>query len=455
MKKLVLNAFAIMGTVLSISAQNAVTFKVDIGANPLGSGGVFIAGELQSEASGGAVDDWTGGSAAFQLTQEGTTTVYAITLDLPADTFKYKFLNGSSGWESDFAPGTCSPNGGNREIIVTTNPQATDVTCFNSCSACPLISNFYSLTINVDMRYNCSFNVDGPDSVDVAGTFNGFSGGPAYLLSDVDNDGVYSITLSDVPEGEVKFKTRIIKNANFGSGWEGGGDKVVQLGSDSILPVRCFGNDVAGACNPIPAPSNVTFRVDMSDQVPAANIFVMGDFTTPAYQGGAIELTSIGSGVYETTVNNICPGKINYKFVNGPVNTPANEESFPDTSDRECVEPNGIGGFNRVFVRPDANPATLAFKFNTCQSTIGFNEPLSNVATMFPNPATESTLIRFASQTETYSLSVMDVLGKRLNQVNSVRGTFTVYRENLKAGIYIVQVSDSKGRTSTQKLIFN
>jgi hypothetical protein len=453
MKKLLLNALAIMGTVLSISAQNAITFKVDIGINTPGAEGVFIAGEFQSEVSGGAVSDFTPGDPAFKLTQEGATTVYAITLSIPDGTYNYKFLNGAGGWEANI--GAPCGTGSDRQIVVAGAAQEVKY-CYNTCdNDCPIISNFYSLTINVDMRYNCSFNVDGPDSVDVAGTFNGFSGGAAYLLSDVDNDGIYSITLSDIPEGEVKFKARNIKNGNFGSGWEGGGDKIVQLGSDSILPVRCFGNDAYGACNPIPAPSNVTFRVDMSDQVPAANIFMIGDFTNPPFQAGAIELTSIGAGVYETTVNNICPGKINYKFVNGPVSNSALEESFPNVEDRSCVEPNGIGGFNRVFVRPDANPATLAFKFNSCQSTIGFNEPLSNVATLFPNPATESTLIRFASQTETYSVTLLDVLGKRLNQVNAVRGAHTVYRENLKAGIYIVQVSDSKGRTSTQKLIFN
>ena len=46
-------------------------------------------------------------------------------------------------------------------------------------------------------------------------------------------------------------------------------------------------------------------------------------------------------------------------------------------------------------------------------------------------------------------------MGKRIEQVNNVRGSYIVQRGNLSAGIYVVQVTDEKGNSATQKLIFN
>jgi len=428
-------------------------FTVDMGENAVDPAGVSVAGSFQSEADFlGAISDWTpGANKLYDITPGNGLNDYTAIVYIPAGTgpFEYKFVNGGS---FENVPSACATNN-NRELIVdgTTLQQY----CYGTCSDVCVPVMTYSLTLNVDMNFNCNFDVNSSDSVDVAGTFNGFSGGPAFLMSDDDNDGIYSITLQDVPEGEVKYKARIIRNANFGSGWEGGGDKIIQLSGDSVMAARCFGQDELVNCNPIPAPSNITFRVDLTEATPAANIYLIGDFTTPPYQGGAIELTPVAPGIYETTVNEICPGKINYKFVNGNVNTPANEESFPDVMDRDCVEPNGIGGFNRVYVRTSADPVTLAYKFNTCQEIVGIEKVVSPVSAIFPNPAQNETRIQFSSETENYTVVVTDLLGKRVEQANNVRGFHIVHRGNLPAGIYMVQVADSKGNTATKKLIFN
>ena len=428
-------------------------FTVDMGENVVDPAGVSVAGSFQSEADFlGAISDWTAGAnKMYDITTGNSLNDYTTIVYIPAGTgpFEYKFVNGGA-FES--VPSTCATNN-NRALNVdgTTLQQY----CYGTCSDVCVPVMTYSLTLNVDMNFNCNFDVNSSDSVDVAGTFNGFSGGPEFLMSDDDNDGVYSITLANVPEGEVKYKARIIRNADFGSGWEGGGDKIIQLSGDSIMAPRCFGQDELVNCNPIPAPSDITFRVDMTETTPAANIYMIADFTNPPYQGGAIELTPVAPGIYETTVNDICPGKINYKFVNGPVSVVANEEAFPDVNDRDCVEPNGIGGFNRVYIRTSADPVTLAFKFNTCQEIIGIEEVVSPISAIFPNPAQNETRIQFSSESESYTVVVSDILGKRIEQANNVRGFHVVHRGNLPAGIYMVQVADSKGNTATKKLIFN
>ena len=47
-----------------------------------------------------------------------------------------------------------------------------------------------------------------------------------------------------------------------------------------------------------------------------------------------------------------------------------------------------------------------------------------------------------------------DILGHQVVRVNNVRGSYLVERGNLTAGIYFVQITDAKGQSSTQKLIF-
>jgi hypothetical protein len=431
-----------------------IRFSTDMGPTIIAAEGVSCRGNWQEVANAGFnfSADASNKNKLYDLSPGVGLNVYTGIFYVPSTSpsFEYKFVNGVN-YEN--VPSECVV-GLNRSITADPTNGTSVLFCFGTCNDVCVVVPTYTLTLNVDMNYSCSFDVNSNDSVDIAGTFNSFQGGPAYLMSDLDNDGIYSITLTNIPEGEVKYKARIIRNANFGSGWEGGGDKVIQLSSDSTMAPRCFSFDVAGLCAPIPAPSDVTFRVDMTSETPASSIYLIGDFTTPPYQGGAILLTQVSNGIYETTVNDICPGKINFKFVNGPVSVSANEESFPNADDRDCVEPNGIGGFNRVLVRQDANPTTLYYKFNSCQEILGLSDLVSEKTLIFPNPADQTTLVQFSNTNETYTVSVFNILGKRVRQSNNLRSSFAIQREGLSSGIYFVQITDSKGQTSTQKLTF-
>lgn len=428
-----------------------VRFTVDMSLQTVDAAGVFCAGDWQ-EFDFLVQNPWQPTSSKLHdiNAQDGLALYTGIFYLIPGATanMQYKFLNGAS-YES--INGACTTNE-NRTITLTGNTTTVKY-CYASCDENCVELPTYNLTLNIDMRYNCGFDVNSTDSVDVAGTFNGFSGGPAYLLSDDDNDGIYSITIPGVTAGTVNYKARIIRNGDFGSGWEPGGDNSIDLQADLDAPTRCFGFP-SGECAVVPNPSTVTFTVDMTDETPAANIFLIGSFTNPQWQGGAIEMLPQGPGIYSTTVADICPGKLNFKFVNGPVAVTSNEESFPDANDRACVEPSGVGGWNRVYIRPSANPTTVAYKFNTCQEIVGIESVVSPIAAMFPNPADQSALIQFASESASYTVNIIDVLGKRVDFVSNVKGNYLVQRGNLTSGVYFVQVTDVKGNTATQKLIF-
>jgi hypothetical protein len=85
---------------------------------------------------------------------------------------------------------------------------------------------------------------------------------------------------------------------------------------------------------------------------------------------------------------------------------------------------------------------------------LGLSDLVSEKTLIFPNPADQTTLVQFSNTNETYTVSVFNILGKRVRQSNNLRSSFAIQREGLSSGIYFVQITDSKGQTSTQKLTF-
>jgi len=413
--------------------------------------GVFVTGSFMNEFAE-FLTDWLDKIKLHDINAGDGMANYTGIVYYPegvTGTFDYGFFNGAS---QENVPTACQgPTFGTRSFILEAMSELMPKFCFSSCDESCVTLPTYNATINIDMRYNCGFDVNSNDSVDVAGTFNNYQGGPAYLLSDADNDGIYSITLP-LQAGEFQYKARIIRNGNFSGGWEGGSNTVVMLQSDTSLATRCFGLP-AGECTPIPPPSNITFRVDMTAETPAAEIFLIADFTTPPYQGGATTLTAVSPGIYETTKNDVCPGKINYKYVNGPTTVSSNEESFPNPDDRTCVEENGIGGYNRVYVRQDGNPVTLFYAFNKCQELTGIEAIPAGSISVAPNPANESLTVRFADG-QNYTLSLIDITGKEVMVENNVRYSTVLNRNGLTGGVYLLRYFNNSGNGGVRKVIF-
>ena len=101
----------------------------------------------------------------------------------------------------------------------------------------------YDLTINIDLNDILSSNT--LTNVTLAGPLNNWSG--TDTLNDTDGDGVYTLMLADIDSGNFEYKIRW-HDSSGNTNWEPGANKIVSVSSDSILPVRCFGNDSYGAC---------------------------------------------------------------------------------------------------------------------------------------------------------------------------------------------------------------
>lgn len=456
MKRKLLGLITTIGLFLTSTAQNTVVLKVDLGSNEPSAEGVFVAGSIQSAASGGAVNDWTPGDPAFQLTQEGSSTVYAITLDLPDGNYNYKFLNGPGGWEGNIG----APCGtGSHRILTVAGAAVTEQYCYNSCDAnCPL--GTFTITFNVDMRFNCSFDVNSTDSVAILGSFNGYTFNPTALMTDADNDGIYTLVLENVAAGSHSFKARrIYSGQGGGDGWEDGADRQIMLESDLVLPARCFGFMEPGECAPIPAPANVTFMVDMNNEIPAPTINFKGGFTSPAWNDGARQMTPVEGmpGVFETTFEDVCPGVLRWKFVNGG-NLNADEELYPSIGgDTTCLARNPFNNWERIFVRTSAEPVTLGFVYNSCEEIEQTNtiEVENTISNLFPNPADNMITVEFANDAAIYTVEMFDILGKQVLVEGGVRGSYRIHKGNLVEGMYLVRVTNQKGVSSTQKVFFN
>jgi hypothetical protein len=437
------------------AGKMALRFAVDLAKETaVDSTGVFVAGNFQGV--NGASGNWK--SNETKMTNLfGNNKVYEYIAYVDT-TFavEYKFINGSS-WEN--VPSACANGGGNRNIQATSTSVALGKVCFATCVACPTAPiPTYALTFQVDMsNSNCD---GGFDSVTVAGAGAKLTDfGAGLKMNQVGTSGIYAITVNDLDSGkEAKFKFRFHKNGNIK--WEDGGDRVLALTKNDTVKLTCFGSRVVGACPSKPANSKITFIADFTGAgapTPANKIYLIGSFTTPQWQGGAREMTQISGkpGVYSVTIDSICPGKISYKFTNGDANQKANEEDF-DSLNRSCVEANGIGGFNRFYVRTVATPVTISYQFSKCAAgyTSVSEAAFASQVTLYPNPTNDFTVLAFNDNSKTHQVTIFDLAGKTIRTYNNYElATLKIERNELKAGIYFVNVVNSNNQSATMKLM--
>ncbi len=430
------------------AGMKALTVLVDMSLEATVDDTVSVAGSFFNPA-------WSPGSIAM-TDLKGDSIYRTIGYMMANTTGEFKFINGTDWSLNESVPSACNMN--NNRFAKIASDSIYGPVCFGQCVSC-FIPDTFNITFRVDMQNVCGFT---SDTVDIAGNMNGFAGG--QYLTDPNNDDIYEITLR-IPEGEVDYKIRFIQGGS--TNWEGGNNKKVMLKSDTILQVRCFGLDAYGACVPKPNSSDIRFVVDVTNysdpNVTLSDIYLQGDFTNPAWQGGAILMSPVTGmpGLFETTVTGICPARLNFKFLNGdPTGTKNDpngfaEEEFPALVDSSCVEPNGIGGFNRVFIRPDDQPKTLAFVWNECTVIpgIGLDEDFaSSTIEIYPNPFSHKVSISLA-ENEKYDISLVDVTGTVVNTQSDVSGTVVIEKGNLTPGLYLLNIKNFKGEVNISKLI--
>ena len=305
----------------SLTFAANVTFNVDMALQDVGNEGPTLwMGHLYPEPG-------------FQMEDLDGDGIWSYTIDLDEGTYTYKFRNGwwtdwntGSGWEE--VPSECEVGlYGDREIIVTEQDLNIDTVCFNSCtSECNEVI-YSNVTFQVNMTDEDLLD---SDIVYVQGSFNGWCG-YCNPMSDINDDGIWELTI-ELPVGEYEY----LFTTDGWNGLQAGapvGSDCDWLPSDSygnygflleeqslLLGPYCFGT-CWETCQP-PAPVDVTFHVDMSNEVVDGNVYMIGDFQTLPWQTllfPTVMEDSDGDGIYSATVSVLSDDLIQYKFVNGSI----------------------------------------------------------------------------------------------------------------------------------------
>ena len=341
MKKslLFLGVISLFLLVNSVCAQTVnVTFSVDMQEQTVSGSGVHIAGSFPAP-----LPTWN--PSGIMLDPPISGSVYTVTLALNINsTVEFKYINGNAWGQDENLNGFPCTMNNNRFVQVGENDTILPVVCFAKCVACILPEK--NITFQVDMS-----NETVTGNVYLAGFFNNWNPTATQLTNQ--GNGIYS-TVLQLGEGEyVEYK--YINGAN----WEGvpascavNGNRFYTVPSnDETIPLHCF-----GSCDPCSSvvPVNVTFRVDMSEQVVVPEgVHIAGSFQ--GWNTAGTLMDDNGNGIWSKSFVLQSGSYHEYKFLNG--DAWGEDESVP----AGCAQNN-----NRFITIPENDTILPAVCYGSC-----------------------------------------------------------------------------------------
>lgn len=361
--------------IVTVQANTLITFSVDMSAQIANL--TFVPG-TDTISVHGTFDGW-GAGAVLVLDQDpasnGTTYTNTVndTVDANGSVVFYKFVDSNSG----------IGNGG-YETTADYNNRAASLPATSGATLVLPVAPFFN-DAGVQVTHNVTFQVDvsqqiqlgaftpGTSSVEVRGSFNGWSGGstltnnPNILVTNqygLVTSNVWQITLpiTASPWSAQDFKYVI----QPGTDWEsvsannadGGGNRFFASNpnSDATLPVVNFSDE------PFAPLSVVTFSVDMTAQAFYGN----WNSSEPVYLSGSFNNWATGGTANQMT-NNPTASNPNIYYITeslGQGSTPQYKFIYAGTGGTVWENPNPptLGG-NRFFTVPQTTSATLPTVF--------------------------------------------------------------------------------------------
>lgn len=473
-------------TVLAFGAQAQtydLTLSVDMNQQTVGANGVHVAGNFKdwnydNTDDNPALQQWD--PAGITLTDANADGIYDVTIQVVAGTYNFKFVNGNAWGSDEGVPGACAV-GGNREIAISTANASYGPLCFASCDACPAGTPD---TLYVKFRVNMAnqeyifppYNVQISDSVTVAGNFQKAAGYPndwtpgSSVLSDTDGDKIYEL-LVRLPEGTYAYK--YINGVAWGKDEAvpgacnvNGNRELVVSGNqnDTItLDAICFGDCTPNCGSPLP-PVNVTFRVDMSNQVTEdGGPFVAGSWQFPnawdKSKDTLVELDPVNCPrIFSYTIK-VRPGEQQFKFFFGNGGDAEGENSDFPTLGCGVVSFGNNRGLNLTGVTQDT--ILPIYVYNECTVSpnciISIEDDLNNgkAFTVAPNPFNDYAVISFSNASGVvYNMTITNIAGQVVKTISNISGeSVEIQKADLGSGIYFLTVRNNKGEAATKKLI--
>jgi hypothetical protein len=441
-----------------------VTFKVDMSMVDADGDGIFAEPGVDISPNGvhiaGSFNNFS--PTATECLPIGNG-VYAVTLPLAYGDYEFKFINGNTWGFEESVPASCGVGNNLNRIIGVSAPVVSTINyCFGSCSTC-------MLPTPVTFRVNLSLQTPSANGVHIAGSFadNGnpypsWNPGVIELLPTADPN-IFEVTLN-LAQGNYQYK--FINGNAWGSDesipadCNVGGNRGVTVGATAMTEEYCF-TQCSQGCIQDPNPANLTFQVDMASMIAIAafnpavdTLWMISGATTPQWQAGKTVMTDAdGDQVYECTKLLSGPGAIQYKYLTGAdVTAPILEEGAGIDS-TGCGIDNGVGGWNRTFIRSGNDEATGVYCFDQCTDcdgnpVIGVDEvALNNNVQVYPNP-TEGVLniaVQIANtqdvKVEVYNAMGQFIMVEKFNKVAAGKNTLGLNLNNVPTGLYIVEVT--------------
>ena len=414
--------------------DQTTTFKVDMSLTPVSANGVYLAGNFQG---------WDPSST--EMLDEDGDNIYEVTLTgIEAGDYEYKFINGNDwGNDEDLSGLDCANENQNRSVSVISATTEVGPFCYGECGSC-------IMPVNVVFRVDMSNETISSNGVHLAGDFQEWDPSATEMLDD-ENDGIFEVGL------ELNIGTYQYKFVN-GNGWSGDNDneslpvecnvennRELTLSSDTVIEY-CY-NQCEAICNKYPSPAEITFAVDMNnvEAVDLSGVWIIGSFTSPQWQDGRVQMFEHQEypGIYTTTLLVDGPEDIQYKFSNGEpiLGTPFQDGESANLDSLGCGSANGIGGWNRNFVRSGEAEHAGVFCYNTCEncnnSTLNTIEQTAHISDFyfFPNPTQD--VLNFSNKV---NFHIVNLLGKR---IQSGEGDF-VDVSLLAPGLYYLEMPAKK-----------
>lgn len=305
----------------------------------------------------------------------------------------------------------------------------------------PLPVQDYNVKFRVDMsQYTGSLT----GGVFVNGTFNSWCG-TCNPMTDMGN-GMWETTLPLAP-GAIEYKFTI-------DGWnaqeeftgtetcidpinDGFNNRYHVVAGDVTLPNVCFAS--CDVCT-----NDVTFTVDMNDYILAGNSTAAGVFLNGTFNGWCGSCTPMtdanGDNVWEVTVP-LGLGAIEYKFTVDGWN---DDEQF--VGGESCTVTNG-GFTNRSYTV--TAPATVGLVcWESCSACIGGIDEATASVSIYPNPVNSIMTVQATEAMQ--QIRIVDLTGKVVAAFVGNGLTQEISVDDLKAGIYTIQVATATGNSSKQ-----
>ncbi|MCB0734326.1 MAG: T9SS type A sorting domain-containing protein [Bacteroidetes bacterium] len=443
----------------------AFTLRVDMSQQTVSANGVHVAGGFGA----GGYANWD--PAGIALTDGDADNVYEVTLNLPEGEYPFKFVNGNAWGGDEGIPSECA-TGGNRSVKLLGDGDDQSESGFTysfiaAYGMCPP-SDSVDVTFMVDMNNIDNISVNG---IHMAGAF-GSAGQPNWdpagiMLTDANSDAVFEVTLR-LPAG--KYEHKFLNGNDWGGGESvppacnvNGNRQYVAMGNgdawNDILTDQvkvCYG-ECSETCPTKLPPINVTFRVDMSNEIVDANgVFIAGSFPGAIWDKDSFLMTDDNNDdIFEYTFVDLDVDDYQYKFYNGICSDDKCAEDHDFKTDG-CGVDNGVGGWNRyVDLSGTLNDtAIVTFVFNSCEESSSSVHHLgSKVFKVFPNPANDMVTVRYKGYGTAYTVSMVDLNGRSVMNVSSRDQEIGLNVQSLNPGIYLMVITDDTGETTYEKLI--